>query len=109
MGIILHPYNLTVPGLLVWSFGHCAGALNSKGAAVALAPSLSFDPFGDIRLRVTRGILGSLLLVYDLVVGIDHVALAGLGWLRRLAGTAGGLTRATRAAPTRSSCPGRLV
>jgi hypothetical protein len=44
-------------------------------------------PFGDARFRVTGGTRRSLLLVNDLVVGLDHIVLGPCGL------TALGLTR----------------
>ena len=89
MGIILHPSNLTVPGSLVLSFGSFGDSRHperSEGAKLGPFAYQAFRPFGltapslcsGQALRVTRGSLGSLFLVYDLVVGIDHVALGGL-------------------------------
>ena len=55
-----------------------AGQAKRRGQKV-LAPTVKLRPFGDIRLRVTGGTRRSLLIVDDLVIGLDNIVRACTG------------------------------
>ena len=58
------------------SFG-TSGLKAELGAGSVPAPSSTCRPFGPAALRVSGGTLRSLLLVYDLIVRVNHVILRG--------------------------------